>query len=235
MRSRHSDDMEALKLDAKLRTVTGKQVKNLRKAGSVPAVMYGHGTKPTNLAVESRAFDKVFAKAGESSLVDLAIDGGAGVKVLIQDVQHDVLRDTVSHIDFRAVNMNEKLEADVAFKFVGESPAVKASGAILVRAMDAVTVRCLPNDLVHEIEIDLSTLANVDDRITIGDLAALNGIEFMAGPEEVIVVVNAPISEEELAALDAKTDVDVSAVKVGTDEKKAERAAAKEADAEAKE
>lgn len=226
--------MEAFNLEAKTRTVVGKQVKTLRKAGSVPAVIYGHDVKPTALTVEGRAFDKLFAKAGESSLVDLAIDGAAPVKVLIQDVQLDVLKDTVSHVDFRQVNMKEKLEADIALKFVGESPAVKVLGGIMVRVMDALTVRCLPSDLVHEIEIDLSKLANINDRITVGDLVVPNGIEFAAGPEEVIAIINAPMTEDELkATLSADTTADVSAVKVATEEKKAERAAAKEGEAAA--
>ncbi len=127
--------------------------------------------------------------------------------------------------------MNEKLETNVAFKFVGESPAIRAFGANLVRAMDEVTVRCLPNDLVHEIEIDLSILKNIDDRISIADITPPKGVEFLANPTAVIVIAAAPISEEELAALDTKAEVDVTAVKVATDEKKAERAAAKDGEA----
>lgn len=224
--------MEALNLEAKTRTVFGKKVKKLRTTGVVPAVIYGHNATPTSLTVDGRAFGKLFSKAGESSLVDLAIDGAAPVKVLIQDVQLDVMKDTVSHVDFRQVNMKEKLQADITLKFVGESPAVKVQGGILVRVMDNLTVSCLPSDLVHEIEIDLTKLANINDRITVGDLVVPSGIEFAAGPEEVIAIINAPISEEELAAsLAGDVSADVSAVKVATDEKKAERAAAKEGEA----
>lgn len=224
--------MEALKLEASMRAVTGKQVKTVRLEGRVPAVVYGHGTDNKNLTVDARTFDKLFAKAGESSLIDLSVDGAAPVKVLVQEVQVHPLRNNVTHIDFRQVNMNEKLEADIALKFVGESMAVKSAGAILVKNLDAITVKCLPGDLVHEIEVDLSKLANVEDRITVADLVAPKGVEFMAKPEQVIVIANAPISEEELAAsLEASTDADVSSVKAANEEKKAERDAAKEADA----
>ncbi|HSD12678.1 MAG TPA: 50S ribosomal protein L25 [Patescibacteria group bacterium] len=223
--------MEALKLEAKKREVKGKKVKKLRTEGQIPAVVYGHGVESKDLAVDYRAFEKLFAKAGESSLVDLAVEGGSPVKVLIHAVQFDPLKGKISHVDFRQVNMKEKLDAEVILKFVGEAPAVKTSGAILVRNMDTITVRCLPGDLVHEIEVDLSKLANLDDRITVADIAPPPGIEFQAQPGELIVVANAPISEEELASLEAKPEADVSAVKVATEEKKAERAAAKEGEA----
>jgi large subunit ribosomal protein L25 len=220
--------MEALIIDAKTRTVAGKQVKQLRSTGVVPAVVYGHGVENRSIQLDRKAFDKLFAKAGESSLVDLSIDDGAPVKVLVHDVQRDPLRDETIHVDLRQVNMSEELEADVAFKFVGESPAVKALGGVLVRNLDAITVRCLPSDLVHEIEIDLSVLKNIEDSITVAELPALKGITYLAEPTEAIVIISAPISEEELAALDTKVEADVTAVKSSTEEKKAERAAAKE-------
>ncbi|HTM69196.1 MAG TPA: 50S ribosomal protein L25 [Candidatus Binatia bacterium] len=229
--------MEALKLEAKKRNIKGKQVKTLRTEGLIPAVVYGHGVASQDLTVDSRVFDKVFGKAGESSLIDLEVEGGSPVKVLVHEVQYDPLKGRVNHVDFRQVNMKEKLEADVILKFVGEAPAVKAQGAILVRNMDAITVRCLPGDLVHEIEVDLSKLANIDDHISVSALTPPPGIEFMAEPNELIIVAQAPISEEELAAMEtAKPEADVSAVKVATEEKKAERDAAKaEKEAPAKE
>lgn len=222
--------MEPILIEAKTRQLTGKKVKTLRLAGSVPAVVYGHGVETRSLIVDGRAFGKAYAASGDSSLVDLAIDGGSTVKVLVHDVQYDPLRDTVTHVDFRQVNMNEKLEADVVLKFVGEAPAIKTYGGILVRNMDSVTVRCLPGDLIHEFEVDLASLKNIDDTLTVADLVVPKGIEIMAKAEDMIVIVTAPISEEELAALDNKVAADVTQVKSVIEEKKAERAAAKETD-----
>lgn len=229
--------MEALKLEAKKRDIKGKKVKTLRAEGGVPAVVYGKGVASSDLTLDGRVFEKVFNKAGESSLIDLSVEGAAPVKVLVHDVQYDPLKGTIDHVDFRQVNMKEKLEADVILKFVGEAPAVKAQGAILVRNMDTITVRCLPGDLVHEIEVDLSKLANIDDHVNVGALTPPPGIEFMAEPTELIIVAQAPISEEELAALETaeKPEADVSAVKVATEEKKAERDAAKAAEEGSKE
>jgi large subunit ribosomal protein L25 len=221
--------METLSLQGVKRDITGKHVKVLRSEGLVPAVVYGHGVESKNLAVDYRTFEKIFNKAGESSLIDLAVADAAPVKVLVQDIQYDPMTDRITHVDFRQVNMKEKLEAEVILKFVGESAAIKVQGGVLVRNMDTVTVRCLPGDLVHEIEVDLSKLANLEDRVTVADITPPPGIEFMARPTDIIVVANAPISEEELAAsLASTTTADVTAVKAVNEEKKAERAAAKE-------
>lgn len=218
--------MEALKLEAKKRDIVGKQVKQLRNEGMIPAVVYGHGVEAKSVTVDFRAFEKALRQAGESSLVDLVINGDEAVKVLIQDVQYDPLRSQPIHADFRQVNMKEKLEANVILKLVGEAPAVKTLGAILVRNIDTVVVRCLPQYLVHEIEVDLSVLKNFDDSIKVGDITPPEGMEFMNGPAELIVLAQQPISEEELAALEAKPEADVSVVKAANEEKKAERDAA---------
>jgi large subunit ribosomal protein L25 len=227
-------NMEALKLEATSRQIKGKQVKTLRSAGTVPAVVYGHGIPSRDISLDFRAFEKLARQAGESSLVDLSIDGAEPVKVLVHEIQYHPLKDTIIHADLRQVRMDEKLEANVAVKFVGEAPAVKAFGALLVRNLDAISVRCLPKDLVHEIEVDLSTLKNFEDRISVGDITAPAGIEFLNGNEEVIVIAAQPISEEELASLDTKPEAAVTDVKVATEEKKAERDAAKAAEDEAK-
>ncbi len=217
--------METLKLEAKTREIKGKQSKQLRQQGSIPAVVYGHGFETRSLAVDQRVFEKALAKAGESSLIDLVIDGKESVKVLIQEVQHDPLKGLVTHVDFRQVKMTEKLETDIEFEFIGEVPAVKELGAILVRSMDKIRVRCLPQYLVHSIAIDLTSLKAFGDTIKVKDIKPPEGIEFLANPTEVIAVVNEPISEAELKELEAKPVEDVSAVKVETEEKKAEKAA----------
>lgn len=227
-------NMEALKLEATSRQIKGKKVKTLRSAGTVPAVVYGHGIPSRDISLDFRTFEKVARQAGESSLVDLAIDGAAPVKVLVHEIQYHPLKDTIIHADLRQVRMDEKLEANIAIKFVGEAPAVKAFGALLVRNLDALSVRCLPQDLVHEIEVDITGLKNFEDRISVGDIAAPSGVEFLNGPEEVIIIAAQPISEEELAALETKPEANLADVKVATEEKKAERDAAKAAEDDGK-
>ncbi len=217
--------MEILKLQAKKRAVTGKQVKKIRQAKNLPAVVYGKGVPNQSVEISAAEFEKTYRAAGESTLIDLSIDGGAPTKVLIQDVQHDPMLNLVTHVDFRQVNMKEKLEVDVALKFVGEAPAVKEQGGILVHSLDEVRVRALPGDLVHEIEIDLSKLKNLNDSVRVKDIVPPKGIELLDRPEDIIVVVNEPMSEEELQALEEKPVEDITAVKVETEEKKAAKEA----------
>ena len=221
--------MEAIKLNAKKREVIGKRVKTLRAEGLIPAVVYGHGIEPKNIAVVARDLEKAFKQAGESTLVDLVIDDAPPAKVLIQDVQFEALKGHFLHVDFRQVNMNEKLETEITLKFVDEAPAVRELGGTFVRAMDAVAVRCLPQYLVHEIEVSIAGLKAFDDSLTVADIKVPEGIEIMTEPDQIIAVVNAALTEDEIKAMEAApATTDVSAVKVATEEKKAERDAAKE-------
>ena len=212
-------------MNAVTREVSGKQVKKLRAQGLVPAVVYGHGVEARNITVDGREFEKIFKQAGESTLVDLSVDGRTSVKALIQDVQFEPFKGGFVHVDFRQVRMDEKLEAEIPLKFVGEAPAVRELGATLVRALDTVTVLCLPQYLVHEIEVPLDSLKAVDDSITVADLKVPEGLEITDEPDQIIAVVNAAITEEEIKAMEEATTADVSAVKSAADEKKAEKEA----------
>jgi large subunit ribosomal protein L25 len=226
--------MEAVKLEAKTRQVTGKQVSQLRGQGVVPAVVYGHGVESRNLALDYGNLEKLLRTVSESTLIDLAVNGESPVKVLIQEVQRDPLKGTIKHVDFRQVKMTEKLEAEIEFNFVGEAPAVRELGAILVRNMNGISVRCLPQYLVSSIEIDLSGLKKFHDSVKVSDIKPPEGVEFLAEPNAIVVSVTEPISEAELAELEAKPEMDVNAVKSEADEKK-EAAAAAEAVEEKKE
>lgn len=221
--------MEIVTLNARSRSVIGKRVRDLREQNLIPAVIYGHGVEARNLAIEYLPFEKALAKAGESSLVDLVIDSAAPVKILIQEVQLHPISGRIVHVDLRQVRMTEKLEADIEFNFVGEAPALKAGG-ILVKSMNTIAVRCLPAALVPSIDIDLTGLKNINDNIKIKDIALPPGMESLGDPNAVIIVVSEPISEAELKELEAKPEVDVSAVKVEGEEKKAEGEAAEAAE-----
>ncbi|MEK7103749.1 MAG: 50S ribosomal protein L25 [Patescibacteria group bacterium] len=206
--------METITLTAQQRTITGKKLAVLRAQKLVPAVLYGHKVENKLLSVPVVAFDKTYEKAGESALVDLAIDGGAPVKVLIHDVSRNPVKGFVEHVDFYQVNMKEKLETEIPLVFVGESKAVKELGGTLVKSIEELEVRCLPSDLVHEITVDISSLATFDDVIKVKDIVLPAGMEALDDGEEVLISVAEPASEEELAALDEKPVEDVSAVEV---------------------
>lgn len=206
--------METYHLPVAVRTATGKKTAALRTEGMLPGVVYGHGTENVNISVAYIPFEKIYKTAGENSLVDLVIDGKPPVKVLIHDIQRDALSYRYSHVDFYTVRMNEKLTTNIPLDFIGESKAIEEQSGILVKTMEEVEVRCLPNDLVHDIKVDISKLATFEDQITIADLIVPKGMEIMHEPDEVVATVDEPISEAELAALDEKVEENVEAVEV---------------------
>ena len=151
-------------------------------------------------------FERVYKAAGESTLIDLTIDGSEPVKVLIQDVQRDPIKDRFIHVDLHQIRMDEELDVDVELKFVGEAPAVKELSAILVTPLSSIEVKCLPKDLVHQIEVDLSNLKQFDDAIHISDITVPAGLQVMNSPEDVVALVQEPRKEEELEKLDEKVE-----------------------------
>lgn len=205
--------MNDLTLIAQSRTITGKQVDKLRRQRSIPAVVYGHNQASQSVTLDAGAFDATYKQAGSTSLVDVTVGTGAPVKALIHAIQRHPTTGRVMHVDLYQVRMTEKLEADIDLHFIGESPAVKEQGGIFLRTMDKVKVSCLPADLVHSIEVDISLLKNFDDRIHVSDLVIPSGLTLMENSEEVVASVSAPRSEAEIASLSEKVEtVDVSAV-----------------------
>lgn len=194
--------METLVLTAKKRDTLGRKVKNLRAKGELPAVLYGHGKEAEALSLVKKEFEKVFAKAGSSSLVELKIEENQPVNVLIHETQLHPVTDQPLHVDFYQVKMDENIKTDIPLKFSGEAPAVETMDGTLVTPKDTLEVECLPKDLVPEIEVDVSPLSDFEKRITVADLPKLLGIEYQAEPEEVIALVEPPRSEEELAELE---------------------------------
>ena len=185
-----------LKLSAQIRNLLGKKVGAVRQGGKIPAVVYGHGLANKNLELDYNAFDKVFKEGGESTIIDLDIDGEL-LKVLISDVQYDPVKDLYNHVDFHQIKMDEKINANVELKFIGESKAVKELDGVLVHNISELEIKCLPGDLVGEIEVDISKLDTFDDVVTIGDLNISKKIEII-GHEltDVVAIVSRPREEE---------------------------------------
>ncbi|MFA5853528.1 MAG: 50S ribosomal protein L25 [Patescibacteria group bacterium] len=225
--------MDAIKLPLTKRDVKVK-AKMLRAQGLIPAVLYGHGTENHNLAVPYNVFTKAFKAAGESTLIDLELEGNGTVKALVKDWQVDPLSNRYIHVDFYQVNLKEKLKVEIALNYVGESPAVKEQGGSLVKSMNSLRVECLPTDLVHAIDVDISKLKAFEQMIHVSDLVLPNGIEVLEDANAVVVLVEAPMTEDQLKALENAAPLDVSAIKTEAEEKKAAEDAAKAAEEAAK-
>ncbi|HTK60005.1 MAG TPA: 50S ribosomal protein L25 [Candidatus Baltobacteraceae bacterium] len=216
--------MEAIKLALKKRDGSVR-AKKLRQRSMIPAVIYGHGTENKNVMVDYNSFNKAFKAAGESTLLDLEIEGDGTVKALVKDWQVEPLSNRYAHVDFYQVNLKEKLKTEIALNFIGESPAVKEQGGSIIKTLDSILVECLPTDLVHSIDVDVSTLKNFDDMIAVKDLVIPEGIHVLENPDETIVKIEAPMTEDQLKALENAAPVDVTAVKTEAEVKAAEEAA----------
>jgi large subunit ribosomal protein L25 len=197
---------------AQARTLLGKSVKTLRRQGILPAVVYGHEVQTRNIAVQQHEFNQTYRRAGESTLVDLVVDQGAPVKVIIQDVRRHPVTGDILHVDFHQVRMSEKIHAEIPLSFIGESVAVKELGGVLVKNVDHVEVEALPGDLLREIAVDISPMKTFEDIIHIRDLKLPTGITVLDQPDEVICLVTPPRSQQELEELEAKVEEKVEEV-----------------------
>lgn len=186
-----------LDLQAEPRTQSGTgAVKRMRKAGNIPAALYGRKVKPSNIQVHGKTFSKLLeGSASDNILVSLKIAGGEDQLALVQEVQHDYLRGGILHIDFHAVAADEEIHANVPVTTVGEAKGVKFGG--LVEAIHhEIEVRCLPKDLPEAIEIDVSHL-ELGQAIHVAEISFPAGVTPRLAGDVVIVMCVEPKVEAE--------------------------------------
>lgn len=210
------------KLNAQIRNTFGKKNQALRKSGFIPAILYGHKTKNISLQIPHKDFEKVFEEAGQTTLVDLKIENENPKKVLIQEVQIDPISGDAIHTDLYQVKMTEKIKTDVPISAEGESAAVKDLEGSLILQKATVETETFPQDLIHEIKIDISSLKTFEDRILVSDLKVPETITILDNPDEVVAMVMPPRSEEELAELEEKVEEKVEEVEVEAEAEKGE-------------
>ena len=209
-------------LAVETREKLGKKVKSLRLQGLIPAELYGHGVKNLHLTVSAREFLKVFKEAGENTIVNLQIQGGEK-PVLIHEIKTNYLNGEIDHIDFYEVRLDEKIKAKIQLEFIGEAPAQKSKGGVLNKVVSEIEVEALPGDLPHRFTVNLEVLDDLNKSFYVKDLEVSPKVRILADPKTVIVTVAEPLKEEERA----EAVIDVTAVKVEAEEKKAERTAEK--------
>jgi len=156
--------MEKVIIPAEKRMVTGKQVKALRREGKLPAVIYGYGIDPISIVLDAHSASRILARASSSTLVTIELDGKQ-YPTLVREKQLDYIRNSLIHVDFLAVSMTEKITANVGVHIVGEAPAVKEFGAILVTGLTELEVECLAADLPERFTVDVSGLAEISSGV----------------------------------------------------------------------
>lgn len=189
--------MEKIVLEATRREVIGKKVKNLRREGKLPAVLFGHGIESTPIVLDLKETTKILSSVGSSTLVTVDLEG-AEHAVLVRERQRDILYRTLLHVDFQAVSMTETVRAQVPIHIGDEeAPAVASYGAMINTGLDVLEIECLPQDLPDRINIDVSSLVEIGDSILVSDIELPEGILVLDDPDGLIVVASSAIAEEE--------------------------------------
>jgi len=189
----------------------------LRKEGLVPGILYGPKLESVALAVELKQFDRVYKEAGESSLVNVEMDGKE-FPSLIHEVQRDPMSGRPVHVDFYQPDLTKKVEVTVPVVLEGEAPAVKELSGTLLRNIQEIEVSALPQDLPHEIVVSIEGLKTFEDRILVKDLAHTAEVSFMREQDDVVAKV-VP-AEDVDAELEAPIGEEVEAEVEGAEEKK---------------
>jgi large subunit ribosomal protein L25 len=202
--------MDTVVLKAKKRTVTGKQVKQLRRQGLLPAVIYGHNVEPVAITLDAHEAGIVLPRISQSKLITVSVEGGKDYPVLMREKQRNYIKNVYTHIDFLAVSLTEKLHADVAIEVTGEAPAVKDFNATIVTGLTKIEVEAYPQDLPNRIIIDISGLKELGDSLYVRDLVVSDKVKVITDGDELIVVATATKEEvvEEVAAVET-AEVDV--------------------------
>lgn len=187
---------ETIELNANKRTMKGKNFKRLRQDGFVPAVLYGPNQEPMKLQMDARELTVALATAGGSQLIDLKVEDKI-YPALVREVQRDSLRDSLIHVDLYAVPMDREIRTEIPIEYVNNPPLVEAYEAVLVTGTSQVEIECLPANLPASFEVDLSTLVEISDVITVGDLEIPEGVTILHDSGEMLATLSYMEEEEE--------------------------------------
>lgn len=226
--------MDAKKLKAEKRELTGRKLKSLRASGILPGNVYGKGIKSEALQVDIKEFQSVYKDVGETGIISLEI--GKEVKpVLIGNLQLNAKSDEPVHVDFRQVDLKEKIEANVPVSLIGESPAEKQSLGTVVLQLNEIQVSALPTDLPEKFEVSVEDLTEVDQAIYVKDLKVSAKVEILTEADSIVAKVEPPqkeevievpaaeegeaVSDEAETTDDGKTDAGTEPTQVSTDQK----------------
>lgn len=183
-------------LKAEKRTLAGRKVKTLRAKGLLPATLYGKHVKSESLSVGLEDFQKVYEQARETGLVELTGAGEGSKPVLIHTVQRHPVTQIPLHAEFFQVDLKEKVKTRVPIVLVGEAPAVHEKLGVLLTVADEVEVEALPTNLPEHIELDVSSLAQVNAELHVSDIHAPEGVAILTDRGQTIVKVAALVSKE---------------------------------------
>ena len=203
--------MDAVELRAVPRSVTGKQVKALRRQGMTPGVIYGYGIEPLAVQFGHRDIEKAFGRVGTSTTVQVVVEGREEpILAIFRAVQHHAIKRNLVHVDLQALNAEETVRVPVAVILVGMSAAVETFGGILLQVMNELEIEALPTALVPHIEVDISSIVQIGQSISVGDITPPPGVTILNHASEVIVQVTKQ-EEEEIEEAKPGSEAEVAA------------------------
>ena len=186
---------EEIIIKAEKRTVRGKQVSQLRRAGILPGVVYGHKVESQAIQMDRHTVSLQMTSITPTTLVTIDVAGNK-IKAFVRDRQRDVLHGVLTHLDFLAVSMTEKMRAAVELELTGEAPVLENPTYLLNHSLNVIEIECLPQDMPERIMVDVSSIKTPEDSITIADLDLGKNVTILTDHSEVIVSVGRIAAEE---------------------------------------
>ncbi len=190
--------MEDLQLKATHRNVLGKKTRFLRRQGITPTHLYGHNVKSLTLQCDTGELLSLIAHAGKTRLLNLEVDGEKPKSVFVREVQRDAITMELIHVDFLEVKRTEKISVDVPIVLVGEAPAMKFKGRMIVHGINSLSIECLPSNVPPQIEIDITQLEEVEQAVHVKDIILDPEITVHADPEQLVVKISEVAVKEEV-------------------------------------
>jgi large subunit ribosomal protein L25 len=187
--------MEKVVLKATKREALGRKVGALRRAGKLPAVLYGHGVKSTPIMLDAHEATLRLSHLTSSSLVMIDLDG-TEYPALVREKQKDYIKNRLLHLDFQVISMTEKITTKVGIELTGTAPAVKAFSAVIVTVLNELEVECMPQDLPARVVLDISGLSEIGAGIHVRDVVISDQVKILDDPAEMIVVATATREEK---------------------------------------
>lgn len=170
------------------RTVFGKKLNKLRKEGNIPANIYGYDFKSQSVTATFKDFSKVYKIAKETAVVYLDFDKKE-LPVLIKNVQRHPVNDNILHVDFRKIDLKQKIQTEVPIKVIGQSEAVNLKGGILLTQSESLLVEALPTDIPRQIDVDITSFKEIGQEFKVSNLSKTDKYEVKDSQDKVIVSI----------------------------------------------
>lgn len=207
--------MDKIELKVANRKILGKKVKHLRRQGITPVHVFGHGIESLALQCDARELERVLSQAGQTRLINLKLAKEKKPRtVVVREFDRDWRKGELVHVDFYQVKMEEKIRVEVPVVLLGEAPALKSKTNMLDHELGTFTVECLPARIPSSIEVDISSLAELDQAIRVKDITLDKDITVLNNPDLVVAKISLrPVEKveekvvEEVVEAEAKAEV----------------------------